>query len=338
MYGSTYQRRGAAPSSTPSMVVGAPAETEQLLGEEQQFGDNASTPLLLSRAHSPGLGWSIFRGLVVLTVMAATTAALVIAIVALVRANDGATASSDVGSSLLSLQVGETESPADTLIVGRGPAKRFLRPEAGCALAVHIKENALADPPGLKGLRFTAFDLAACIAGGFEAAPSAPVPLTCASAVLPPPTGALPSPGTGCPFGTYTAGTVYATGGITVPSDSRVKEQVAVLDTAVALATLNALRPVSYYHTEEYAADTDSPYRYRRHGFIAQEVEAVLPQAVRTVGSHRLGNGDVIPDFKMMRKEELIVELVAAVQELTKRNGELEDLVMALESRVTALE
>ena len=92
----------------------------------------------------------------------------------------------------------------------------------------------------------------------------------------------------------------------TVTSDRRLKRDIADLD--LGLALVNALRPVSYRRVND---DTEEL------GFIAQEVEAVLP---RPLGMLTVD----VDDTYMLRKDDLIAVLVKAVQELTIRVKGLE--------------
>jgi len=92
----------------------------------------------------------------------------------------------------------------------------------------------------------------------------------------------------------------------TVTSDRRLKRDIADLD--LGLALVNALRPVSYRRIND---DTEEL------GFIAQEVEAVLP---RPLGMLTVD----VDDTYMLRKDDLIAVLVKAVQELTIRVKGLE--------------
>ena len=69
----------------------------------------------------------------------------------------------------------------------------------------------------------------------------------------------------------YASGAIYATGNITAYSDARIKENVVTIDGA--LDKVNAMRGV-YYNK------IDDPEKTKEIGFIAQEVNEVLPEAV----------------------------------------------------------
>lgn len=130
------------------------------------------------------------------------------------------------------------------------------------------------------------------------------------------------------------------------PSDANLKTAVESLDTAEALAAITALRAVSY----RYLLDTDDVVR---KGFIAQEVDEIIPEAVHRVGgghpTTRLvpdENGDLVatdvdengepliqeePDW-LMTYEAITTTLVAAVQAQQQVITDLERRVAALEA------
>ena len=129
------------------------------------------------------------------------------------------------------------------------------------------------------------------------------------------------------------------------PSDVNLKTGIETISTSDALAALNALRAVDY----RYLLDADDVVR---KGFIAQEVEEVIPEAVKRVGGGHPTtqlvldengdlqyksvdeNGDPFvqeePDI-ILNWEPITTTLVAAVQELSAT-------VQTLTARIEALE
>lgn len=100
-------------------------------------------------------------------------------------------------------------------------------------------------------------------------------------------------------------------------SDMRVKKDITELPGS--LDTVNQLRPVKYH----WINDIDSaPFKF---GFIAQELEQVIPELVNTTNS----------DIKAIATTEMIPFLVKAVQELTQENTIMKDRISALESFIT---
>jgi len=142
-------------------------------------------------------------------------------------------------------------------------------------------------------------------------------------------------------FGNNTTDSNIAFGAtsISAPSDERLKEDIK--DETVGLAFINELRPVTFQWkkandipTDMKAYDKDSDERVMNgkynHGFIAQEVKAVIDK-------YDIKNGCGLwaesgkDKRQRLAEGELIPFLVKAIQELSAKNT-------ALEARVTALE
>jgi hypothetical protein len=100
-------------------------------------------------------------------------------------------------------------------------------------------------------------------------------------------------------------------------SDARLKKDITEIEGA--LAKVKALRPVEYNWTER---ETLNP-GHKEIGFIAQEVEAVVPAVVST-SSDELGT-------KRVGYDRLTALLVAAVKEQAA-------VIAGLEARLSALE
>ena len=120
-------------------------------------------------------------------------------------------------------------------------------------------------------------------------------------------------------------------------SDSRVKTNVATIENA--LDKINQLRPVSFQYTEEYLSvhtEIDASKTY--NSFIAEEYEAVFPDAVTIQGDLKRKTSEEIPanldngtpavpaeyetlleDVKQFTPHDLTMYLVRAVQELSKK-------------------
>ena len=105
------------------------------------------------------------------------------------------------------------------------------------------------------------------------------------------------------------AGSIATGGGFTnynTTSDRRLKEQIAPL--SGALAQLMALHPVGF----RFIGQTR-----RLSGFLADEVQAVVPEAVTGERGAVTDTGEIIP--QQMDAAKLIPLLVASVQELAHR-------------------
>jgi hypothetical protein len=110
------------------------------------------------------------------------------------------------------------------------------------------------------------------------------------------------------------AGTIFATSTtISAISDIRLKENVRDLD--AGLDTILALKPRRFDWKEGKGKDVKDDM-----GFIAQEVEEVLPALI---GGWKAGEGEP-EDLKSVKAGDLIPVLVKAIQELTARVAQLE--------------
>jgi len=113
----------------------------------------------------------------------------------------------------------------------------------------------------------------------------------------------------------------------TSSSDRRVKENIETADTSKNLKRINALRLAHYDYTAaflEHTGRVDSS----NLGFIAQEVEEVIPEAVTTFVRKVLYNKrgeslQTLESFKTINKALLFTEAIGAIQELSQ---ELEKL------------
>jgi hypothetical protein len=110
------------------------------------------------------------------------------------------------------------------------------------------------------------------------------------------------------------AGNINATStSISAISDIRLKENVRDLD--AGLDTILALKPRRFDWKEGKGKDVKDDM-----GFIAQEVETVLPELI---GGWKAGEGEP-DDLKSVKAGDLIPVLVKAIQELTARVAQLE--------------
>jgi hypothetical protein len=133
------------------------------------------------------------------------------------------------------------------------------------------------------------------------------------------------------------SGTVGATGYVTT-SDLRLKTNISSLSSA--MNTLNLLIPVSY---DKKVSLADSVYSKQEFGFIAQEVQKVLPQLV-TEGKDKdhllsLDYISIIPLLtKAMQEQDVVIkntqlenkQLKAQLEEQNRRLEEIEKLVQQL--------
>jgi len=108
-------------------------------------------------------------------------------------------------------------------------------------------------------------------------------------------------------------------GAISVSSDYRVKQNI-VTQTANAVDRINALRPVQYEFKD--AGDLFKADGVTREGFIAHELQAVIPSAVFGDKDALTEDGKIQP--QSLKLDALVSVLTKAVQELSARVATLE--------------
>jgi hypothetical protein len=120
-----------------------------------------------------------------------------------------------------------------------------------------------------------------------------------------------------------TVGQIQTSGSSTsyiTSSDYRLKENVQPL--ASGIETISSIRPVSY----KWKVDGSTG-----HGFIAHELQAIVPDAVS--GEKDAVDEDGKPIHQGVDYSKIVVHLVAAIQELKAQNDELKARVEALEAK-----
>lgn len=141
---------------------------------------------------------------------------------------------------------------------------------------------------------------------------------------------------------TYRWSQIWATDGTVNTSDARLKRDVQPL--SYGLNAVLQLRPVSYHWNEGHEGDT------RRIGFIAQELQTVLPEVVRdrewVITDEEKGTGEWKSTTRLgVAYAEIIPVAVAAIQEqqaqieaLIAENKALKAEKAHTNARLTALE
>ncbi|WP_159107125.1 tail fiber domain-containing protein [Azospirillum sp. B4] len=119
------------------------------------------------------------------------------------------------------------------------------------------------------------------------------------------------------------AGVVNASGGVTQSSDVRLKTDIQSLPDG-AIGQVMHLRPVTF----RWKAPKDDAMQGRQTGLIAQETEAVLPDAVLTAKDEA--------GTKSIKYNEVMVTMLKAVQEQQKEIAALKARVQQLEAQTGA--
>jgi hypothetical protein len=128
------------------------------------------------------------------------------------------------------------------------------------------------------------------------------------------------------------AGTIYANGS-QLSSDRRFKKDIQAIN--LGLKEVLQLKPSSYYWNTKNERMTNADPIKLQYGFIAQELEAVIPAVVSGDGSEK--------DYKSVNYEALIPVLTKAIQEqqelidaLKKRNEAMEKKIDVLEKKINS--
>jgi hypothetical protein len=132
----------------------------------------------------------------------------------------------------------------------------------------------------------------------------------------------------------YVTGAVSAAGSCCT-SDERVKRNVTTVAPASDLETVLSLPPrVSFHYTDDYLAVERHADRGQYSGFIAQQLERVVPRAVyETKLQKTSGFPDGIADFRHVSMDALVPYLVGAIKELHAELQELKQKTAAAAAR-----
>ena len=106
-------------------------------------------------------------------------------------------------------------------------------------------------------------------------------------------------------------------------SDARMKEDITPIAPQTSLQRMLGLKPLEYSYKKEYQAMDKWAMQHERHrGFLAQDVEPVVPRAVNR--EKRNVGGVIYDDFRTMNLHQLVPDLVGAIHALHARIAELE--------------
>ncbi|XP_060050930.1 myelin regulatory factor-like protein [Erinaceus europaeus] len=125
-------------------------------------------------------------------------------------------------------------------------------------------------------------------------------------------------------------GNMKVMGTIMHPSDSRAKLNIQEVDTNEQLRRIAQMRIVEYDYKPEFASAMGINTAHQT-GMIAQEVQEILPRAVREVGDVTCENGETLENFLMVDKDQIFMENVGAVKQLCKLTNNLEERIEELE-------
>ncbi|CAJ1054657.1 myelin regulatory factor-like protein [Xyrichtys novacula] len=125
-------------------------------------------------------------------------------------------------------------------------------------------------------------------------------------------------------------GNAKVMGSIMQPSDCRAKQNIQEVNSEQQLKRITQMRIVEFDYKPEFASTMGIDHAHQT-GIIAQEVRELLPSAVKEVGDISCSDGEQIPNFLMVDKEQIFMENVGAVQQLSKLTDNLETRIIELE-------
>ena len=135
-------------------------------------------------------------------------------------------------------------------------------------------------------------------------------------------------------------GNIKLSGHIIQPSDVRAKHDVKELSTCRQLENIRKLRIVQYRYNPDFAvmngivSSNDPEHGIADVGVIAQEVQNILPDAVKSAGNLILPNGRVIDNFLLVNKDRIFMENIGAVKGLCKVTENLEKRLKHVEDKL----
>ncbi|XP_030576395.1 myelin regulatory factor-like protein [Archocentrus centrarchus] len=125
-------------------------------------------------------------------------------------------------------------------------------------------------------------------------------------------------------------GNAKVMGAVMQPSDCRAKQNIQQVDSEQQLRRINQMKIVEFDYKPEFASKMGIDHIHQT-GVIAQEVKELLPSAVKDVGDVTCSDGEKIHNFLMVDKEQIFMENVGAVQQLTKVTDDLDTRIKELE-------
>lgn len=125
-------------------------------------------------------------------------------------------------------------------------------------------------------------------------------------------------------------GNAKVMGTIMQPSDQRAKHNIHEVDSEQQLKRITQMRIVEFDYKPEFVASMGIDQAHQT-GVIAQEVKELLPSAVREVGDVTCSDGEKIDNFLMVDKDQIFMENIGAVQQLSKLTNNLETRIEELE-------
>ncbi len=128
-------------------------------------------------------------------------------------------------------------------------------------------------------------------------------------------------------------GWLYISGQLSQTSDERVKLNPTPVAPSDSLQRLMGLTVYEYEYRPEFQPAVAGQ---RQHGFLAQEVQKVIPEAVTLTGDVKLDNGEVIHGTRGVAYNSIFTEAVGAIQALHQRLQAQEARIQQLVAQLAA--
>lgn len=135
-------------------------------------------------------------------------------------------------------------------------------------------------------------------------------------------------------------GNLKLTGTLIQPSDCRIKENIQPISTNSSLATISKISLYSFNYKDSYArncrkgGDLKDELEKKEVGVLAQELQKVLPDAVKNCGEFRLNEDELLDNFLVVNKDRLLFESVGAIQQLNSITTDLKRRLERFENAV----
>ena len=147
-------------------------------------------------------------------------------------------------------------------------------------------------------------------------------------------------------YAVYASGDTYSTGGYFEPSDKRLKKNIKPINNALNI--INKLSPKTYdYRWDEDKFKKAGLAKTTQMGFIAQELEQVLPNLIKetklTLSMPEYTKKELQKNPKLKTEEEVTmdtkaIKYTALIPLLTQAIKEQQEIIKNLEARIEKLE
>jgi hypothetical protein len=119
-------------------------------------------------------------------------------------------------------------------------------------------------------------------------------------------------------------GSIGAPSGTNIYNASDIRLKKNIITTPYGLNAISALNPIKFNWIDGFEKSEDGKDML---GFVAQEVQEVIPEAVESFGGSVDLNGTKIDNPLRVNEKYIIPVLVKAIQELSAENNTLKEIL-----------